>query len=80
MTKEEFLNYLYDNNEDLNDLIIIEYLFENYKSYEKENGNLVLPVARITRSFGIECTISHTFGNHTAGIFNCTNKKSFTMK
>lgn len=75
MTKEEFLDYLYNNSDDLNYLMIIEFLFENYRTYSSENNNLVLPATTIARSFEIECSISHTFKDIKAGIFFYNNER-----
>ena len=52
MTKQEFANYLYNNSDNLNFLLINEYLFRNY-SYIVPPDKLWLEVVSILHDFGI---------------------------
>lgn len=60
MSNEEFLNYLYNNSDNLNFLFIMEYLFSKY-SYESDEYKLptYLPITTICQDFGISVYVDN---------------------
>ena len=52
MNEEEFLDYLYNNSDNLNLLVILEYLFDKY-SYATESQSTYLPLCQICNDFKI---------------------------
>lgn len=73
MTKKEFLKYLYNNNDELNPLLIIEFLFQNFRGLDKEN-NLALQISKIAELFGIKLQVANYFHDCTGGIIHYNNK------
>lgn len=73
MTKKEFLKYLYNNSDELNPLLIIEFLFQNFRGLDKEN-NLALQISKIAELFGIKLHVANFFHDSTGGIIHYNNK------
>ena len=73
MTKNEFLNYLYNNSDDLNPLLITEFLFQHFRGFDKQN-NLALHTTKPANYFGLKVFVSNNFHVVTGGVIHYNDK------